>query len=550
MHSSQQRRQAIIVLDFGSQYSRLITRRIRECHVYSELVPANTTLAQLQQNEQLEIKGFILSGGPSSVYDENAPACDPAILHSGLPVLGICYGMHILAHQLGGHVAPASGRREYGPATIEVLTKTKQDTQTSRIFEGITASPAQTDPLGQTETLSTLRLPGWMSHGDSIDQLPPGFSVLARTESNPVAAIGSPEGLIGLQFHPEVTHTPHGKDMLRNFLFFICNCKANWTLSKVIEEAVEQIRERVGNERVICGLSGGVDSAVAALLVHKAIGDRLTCVFVDTGLLRAGEREQVVDTFSNHMQIPLVVVNARKRFVTKLADVIDPEQKRKIIGEEFIRVFEAEAERLEENVGPIKFLAQGTLYPDVIESTSHDTAETAKRIKTHHNVGGLPEDIAFALVEPLRMLFKDEVREIGLALDLPEEWVWRHPFPGPGLAIRIIGAVDEHRLETLRAADKILIEEIREADIYRELGQAFAVLTPLQSVGVMGDDRTYANVIAIRVVTSGDFMTADWARLEPDLLGRISNRLVNEIPEINRVVYDITSKPPATIEWE
>jgi GMP synthase (glutamine-hydrolysing) len=301
---------------------------------------------------------------------------------------------------------------------------------------------------------------------------------------------------------------------------------------------------------VICGLSGGVDSAVAALLVHKAIGDRLTCVFVDTGLLRAGEREQVVDTFSNHMQIPLVVVNARKRFVTKLADVIDPEQKRKIIGEEFIRVFEAEAEGLEENVGPIKFLAQGTLYPDVIESTSHDTAETAKRIKTHHNVGGLPEDIAFALVEPLRMLFKDEVREIGLALDLPEEWVWRHPFPGPGLAIRIIGAVDEHRLETLRAADKILIEEIREAGIYRELGQAFAVLTPLQSVGVMGDDRTYANVIAIRVVTSGDFMTADWARLEPDLLGRISNRLVNEIPEINRVVYDITSKPPATIEWE
>ncbi len=549
MHSSQ-RRQAIIVLDFGSQYSRLITRRIRECHVYSELVPANTTLAQLQQNEQLDIKGFVLSGGPSSVYDENAPACDPAILHSGLPVLGICYGMHILAHQLGGHVAPASGRREYGPATIEVLTKTKQDTQISRIFEGITASPAQTDPLGQSETLSTLRLPGWMSHGDSVDQLPPGFHVLARTESNPVVAIGSPEGLIGLQFHPEVTHTPDGKDMLRNFLFLICNCKANWTLSKVIEEAVEQIRERVGNERVICGLSGGVDSAVAALLVHKAIGDRLTCVFVDTGLLRTGEREQVVDTFSNHMQIPLIVVNARKRFVTKLADVIDPEQKRKIIGEEFIRVFEDEAKRLEENVGPIKFLAQGTLYPDVIESTSHDTAETAKRIKTHHNVGGLPEDIAFALVEPLRMLFKDEVREIGLALDLPEEWVWRHPFPGPGLAIRIIGAVDEHRLETLRAADKILIEEIREAGIYRELGQAFAVLTPLQSVGVMGDDRTYANVIAIRVVTSGDFMTADWARLEPDLLGRISNRLVNEIPEINRVVYDITSKPPATIEWE
>ncbi|HEY4036921.1 MAG TPA: glutamine-hydrolyzing GMP synthase [Ktedonobacteraceae bacterium] len=549
MHSSQ-RRQAIIVLDFGSQYSRLITRCIRECQVYSELVPANTTLAQLQQNEQLDIKGFILSGGPSSVYDEHAPACDPAILHSGLPVLGICYGMQILAHQLGGHVAPASGRREYGPATIEVLAEAMQDAQSYRIFKNITASPAQTGPLGQTQMLSTLRLPGWMSHGDSVDQLPSGFCVLARTESNPVAAIANPQGLVGLQFHPEVTHTPQGKDILRNFLFLICNCQANWTSSKVIEEAIERINERVGNERVICGLSGGVDSAVAALLIHKAIGDRLSCVFVDTGLLRAGEREQVVDTFSNHMQIPLVVADARNRFLNRLANVIDPEQKRMIIGEEFIRVFEAEAKQLEKNLGPIKFLAQGTLYPDVIESTSHDTAETAKRIKTHHNVGGLPEDIAFTLVEPLRMLFKDEVREIGLALGLPEEWVWRHPFPGPGLAIRIIGAIDEQRLEILRAADKIVIEEIHEANIYRELGQAFAVLTPLQSVGVMGDDRTYANVVAVRAVTSGDFMTADWARLEPELLGRISNRLINEIPEINRVVYDITSKPPATIEWE
>lgn len=548
MHSSQ-RRQTIIVFDFGSQYSRLITRRIRDCRVYSELVPANTTLAQLRQNDQLDIKGFILSGGPSSVYDDNAPLCDPAILHSGLPVLGICYGMQLLAHQLGGHVAPASGRREYGPATIEVLTEAKQDTQSYRIFEGIKASPAQTDPLSQTDELSTLRLPGWMSHGDSVDELPAGFRVLARTESNPVAAIANPEGLIGLQFHPEVTHTPQGIDILSNFLS-ICNCQASWTAGKVIEETIEQIRARVGKERVICGLSGGVDSAVVALLVHKAIGKQLTCVFVDTGLLREGEREQVVNTFSNHMQIPLVVVDAGKRFLTKLAHVIDPEQKRIIIGEEFIRVFEAQAELLEENLGPIKFLAQGTLYPDVIESTSHDTAITAKRIKTHHNVGGLPEDITFTLVEPLRMLFKDEVREIGLVLGLPEEWVWRHPFPGPGLAIRIIGAVDEQRLETLRIADKIVIEEIREANIYRELGQAFAVLTPLQSVGVMGDDRTYANVLAVRAVTSGDFMTADWARLEPDLLGRISNRLVNEIPQINRVVYDITSKPPATIEWE
>jgi GMP synthase (glutamine-hydrolysing) len=548
MHSSQ-RRQTIIVLDFGSQYSRLITRRIRDCRVYSELVPASTTLAQLQQNDQLEIKGFILSGGPSSVYDHNAPLCDPAILHSGLPILGICYGMQLLAHQLGGHVAPANGRREYGPATIEVLTEAKQDFQSYRIFEGIKASPAQTDPLSQTDELSTLRLPGWMSHGDSVDQLPAGFRVLARTESNPVAAIANPEGLIGLQFHPEVTHTPQGIDILSNFLS-ICHCQASWTAGKVIEEAIEQIRERVGNERVICGLSGGVDSAVVALLVHRAIGKQLTCVFVDTGLLRAGEREQVIDTFSNHMQIPLVVVDAAKRFLAKLANVIDPEQKRMLIGEEFIRVFEAQAELLEENLGPIKFLAQGTLYPDVIESTSHDTAKTAKRIKTHHNVGGLPENITFTLVEPLRMLFKDEVREIGQVLGLPEEWVWRHPFPGPGLAIRIIGAVDQEKLEILRIADKIVIEEIREAHIYRELGQAFAVLTPLQSVGVMGDDRTYANVLAVRAVTSGDFMTADWARLEPDLLGRISNRLVNEIPQINRVVYDITSKPPATIEWE
>ncbi len=549
MHSSQ-RRQAIIVLDFGSQYSRLITRRIRECYVYSELVPANTTLAQLQQNDQIDIKGFILSGGPSSVYDENAPSCDPAILHSGLPVLGICYGMQLLAHQLGGHVAPSNGRREYGPATIEVLAEAKEAPESYRIFQDITASAAQTDPLDPTPTLSTLRLPAWMSHGDSVDQLPAGFRVLARTESNPVAAIASPQGLIGLQFHPEVTHTPQGKDILRNFLFLICNCKPTWTPNEVIEEAIEQIDKRVGNERVICGLSGGVDSAVAALLVHKAIGDRLTCIFVDTGLLRAGEREQVVDTFSNHMQIPLVVVDARQRFLKRLANVVDPEEKRMIIGEEFIRVFEAEAKRLEENLGPIKFLAQGTLYPDVIESTSHDTAETAKRIKTHHNVGGLPEDMAFTLVEPLRMLFKDEVREIGLALGLPKEWVWRHPFPGPGLAIRVIGAVNEQRLEILRAADKIVIEEIRNAGIYRELGQAFAVLTPLQSVGVMGDGRTYANVVAVRAVTSGDFMTADWTRLDPDLLGRISNRLVNEIPEINRVVYDITSKPPATIEWE
>ncbi len=545
-----ERRQAIIVLDFGSQYSRLITRRVRECHVYSELVPAHTTLAQLRDNPHLDIKGFILSGGPSSVYDEDAPACDPAILESGLPVLGICYGMQLMARQLGGHVALAHGRREYGPATVELLPRTASDGASYRIFEGISISPAQTEHLDTPVSVTTPRLPVWMSHGDSVDTLPAGFRVLASTESNPVAAIANAEGMVGLQFHPEVTHTPQGKDIIRNFLFRICNCVPGWTTRSVIDETVEQIRQLVGDERVICGLSGGVDSAVAALLIHRAIGDQLTCVFVDTGCMRAGEREQVVETFSNHMHISLVVVDASQRFLTRLVDVIDPELKRRIIGEEFIRVFEQEAQKLAEQVGHIAFLAQGTLYPDVIESTSHDTAQTATRIKTHHNVGGLPENMAFKLVEPLRMLFKDEVRELGSALALPEEWVWRHPFPGPGLAIRIIGAVDEQRLNTLRAADTIVIDEIQRAGIYRELGQAFAVLTPIQSVGVMGDGRTYANVVAVRVVTTGDFMTADWARLPYDLLGRIANRIVNEVAGINRVVYDITSKPPATIEWE
>ena len=547
---SQEHRQTIIVLDFGSQYSRLITRRVRELHVYSELLPASTTLAQLQEREELDIRGFILSGGPSSVYDEGAPLCDPAILGSGLPVLGICYGMQLLAHQLGGHVAPASGRREYGPATLETLLDVVGDERLFHIFAGIDATSAQTNPLNQPASANAIRIPVWMSHGDSVDQLPPGFHTLACTESNPVAAIANPQGMVGLQFHPEVSHTPQGSRILRNYLYRICDCQPTWTTTSVIDEAVARIRQRVQGERVICGLSGGVDSAVAALLVHRAVGDQLTCVFVDTGCLRVGEREQVVETFSSHLHIPLMVVDAQRRFLVHLAGVSDPEQKRKIIGAEFIRVFEEEAALLAREGGPIAFLAQGTLYPDVIESTSHDTASTAARIKTHHNVGGLPEDMQFQLVEPLRLLFKDEVREIGLQLGLPEEWVWRHPFPGPGLAIRIIGAIDQQKLETLRAADAIVIEEIRRAGVYRELGQAFAVLTPLQSVGVMGDLRTYANVVAVRAVTTGDFMTADWARLSPDLLGRISHRLVNEVPGVNRVVYDITSKPPATIEWE
>ncbi len=545
---SAERRQAIIVLDFGSQYSRLITRRVRECHVYSELVPPTTTLEQLQKRDDLDIRGVILSGGPASVYDAGAPRCDPAILHGGLPVLGICYGMHLLAQQLGGHVAHALSRREYGPAIVEVQKPAAADEGALRIFAGIEPPPTQGG--GQADPATALRLPVWMSHGDSVERLPAGFVLLARSDSTGVAAMANRQGLVGLQFHPEVAHTPQGKEIIRNFLFRLCGCEAAWTANAVIEESVEQIRQQVGRERVICGLSGGVDSAAAALLLHKAVGDQLTCVFVDTGCLRAGEAQQVVDTFDTHLHIPLIVVDAGQRFLTRLAGVSDPEEKRKIIGAEFIRVFEGVALRLEEERGPIAFLAQGTLYPDVIESTSHDTASTATRIKTHHNVGGLPQDMTFKLVEPLRMLFKDEVRELGLALGLPEEWVWRHPFPGPGLAIRVIGAVDEARLATLRAADSIVLEEIRRAGVYRQLGQAFAVLTPISSVGVMGDGRTYANVIAIRAVTTGDFMTADWARLSPDLLGHISNRIVNEVPSVNRVVYDITSKPPATIEWE
>jgi GMP synthase (glutamine-hydrolysing) len=535
--AEQPAREMIAILDFGAQYSRLIARRVRECHVYCELLPATTTLAELRN---LGARGVILSGGPDSVYDPGARHVDPAILASELPVLGICYGMQLLAHQLGGRVEPHSGRREYGPAELHFVDGAPASSGDARdpwaLFAGLGIAPGGGVPV-------------WMSHGDSVGELPPGFVALARSGSGALAAMADGRGRIGIQFHPEVNHTPQGAAMLENFVLRVCGCAPTWTTGAFIETVVARIRAQVGSGRVICGLSGGVDSAVAAILVHRAVGDQLTCVFVDTGCMRAGEPEQVVETFRAHLGIPLVAVDARERFLARLAGVEDPEEKRKRIGAEFVAIFEGEARALEEQGGPIGFLAQGTLYPDVIESTSHD-ASAAQKIKTHHNVGGLPEGLAFALVEPLRYLFKDEVRAVGDELGLPAEWVWRHPFPGPGLAIRVIGEVTAERLETLRAADAIVLDEIRRAGLYRELGQAFAVLTPLRSVGVMGDFRTYANVVAVRAVATSDYMTADWARLPHDVLGRIANRLVNEVPGVNRVVYDITSKPPATIEWE
>ena len=509
----------ILIADYGSQYTQLIARRIREQHVFCRIIPPQRLTAEALREPGL--KGLILSGGPASVYQPGAPLPPQEAFDAGVPVLGICYGMQAMAHRLGGTVE-RSTRREYGRSPLKVL-------KSDGLFDSV-------KPVSVS----------WMSHGDSVVTLPAGFVVSAQTDNTVSAAIADPaKRLYGLQFHPEVAHTEEGQRILKNFLTDVCGCSGEWTMASFIEETQERIRQQVGTAHVVLGLSGGVDSSVAAMLIHRAIGKQLTCLFVDNGLLRGSERQQVEETFGAHFHLDLHVVDAAERFLKRLAGITDPEQKRKIIGEEFIRVFEDEARKIKD----VKFLAQGTLYPDVIESASAWGGPSAT-IKTHHNVGGLPKDMKLALVEPLRDLFKDEVREVGKLLGLPDAILWRHPFPGPGLAVRILGDVTAERLRIVREADARVVEEIEQAGLSRGLWQAFAVLLPVKTVGVMGDERTYEHVIAIRAVTSQDAMTADWAKLPPDVLGRISNRIINEVRGVNRVVYDISSKPPATIEWE
>lgn len=507
-------RELVLILDFGAQYRQLIARRVRESRVYCEVVPYDTPVSWLSARKP---RGIILTGGPSSVYGEGAPHVDPGLFGLGIPVLGICYGMQVMARLLGGSVTPAK-RREYGKTFLHI-------DEPNPLFVGLDR-----------------RIQSWMSHGDVVTELPPGFKILAHTDNSEVAAIGDPvRDLYGVQFHPEVVHTTHGKDILKNFLYGVCGCSPTWTMEAFAENAVEEIRAAVGRRKVICALSGGVDSTVTAVLINRAIGDNLRPVFVDHGLLRANESEQVLEVLQR-MGMSVTHVDAQERFLSRLEGVIDPEEKRKVVGEEFIRVFEEKAREF----GDIEFLAQGTLYPDVIESG----VGSAAVIKSHHNVGGLPERMNLKLLEPLRELFKDEVRSLGITLGLPEEIVSRQPFPGPGLAIRIVGEVTAEKLEIVRKADLILNEELKRYGLYNDIWQSFAVLLSVRSVGVMGDERTYSYPVVLRVVKSEDGMTADWVRVPHELLEQISGRVINEVPHVNRVVYDITSKPPATIEWE